>query len=190
MAAHVLDLKDVAGFQGILSKAIRQGALNGLYSAAVRMVGEIVTVTIPQTVPEPSQRGVYKAGWKARQDADGATYENPVKYASIIEFGVRAANVKVGRKMIDALTEWVQIKGFASGAQAKQMAWAIAHSMAASIKTTKGVGGVGGMGGVAPGGGKGIFKGTGLRIMERANKQLPQFIKEEVAREVERALSE
>ena len=181
MAAHVLNLKDVAGLQGILSKAIRQGALNGLYSAAIRMVGEIQTVTIPQTVPEPSQRGLYKAGWKARQDADGATYENPVKYASIIEFGVRAANVKVGRKMIDALTEWVQIKGFASGTQAKQMAFAIARSMAANVQTK---------GGSFAGGGKGIFKGTGLRIMERANKQLPQFIKEEVAREVERALSE
>lgn len=182
MAAHVLKLSEVAGLQGLLSKAIRQGALNGLYSAAIRMVGEIQTVTIPQTVPEPSQRGLYKAGWKARQESDGASYDNPVKYASIIEFGVRAASVKLGRKMIDALTEWVQIKGFASGAQAKQMAWAIAHSMAASIKTTKGAGGVGG--------GKGIFKGTGLRIMERANKQLPQFIKEEVAREVERALSQ
>ena len=180
MVATVISLNDAgAHVSGILTEAIKKGAMNGLYSAALRMVQEIQTVTIPQAVPEPVQRGVYKAGWKAHREADGASYDNPLPYAAIIEFGVRPQNVKVSRKMLLALTEWVKIKGFAKGGDATRMAWAVATAMASSVKTSRGV---------QAGGGKGIFKGTGLRIMEKANKNLAQFVKEEVAREVERAL--
>lgn len=182
MAAVVLELKDMPQWiDTTLSAAIREGARKGLYSAALRMVNEIKLRTIPAAVPEPTDRGLYKAGWRAEQTDDGAAYYNPLPHAPIIEHGARAANIKVGSRMISMLAEWVQRKGIAKDSkQARRLAWAIARSMAASV-TIKGQ--------QQKGGNKGIFKGSGLKIMERANKQLATFLEEEVSREIERAIT-
>lgn len=183
MAAVAFDLSQAAGFfkaGGELHDAIRKGAMNGLYSAALKMVNTIKTQTIPAQVPQPTDRGIYKAGWKAERTPDGAMYYNPSPVAPIIEFGARAANVKVGRTMIDMLTEWVKRKGYADGAGARSMAWAIAHSMAAQYTSN---------GTQRTGRARGVFKGTGLRIMEKANKHLAATLKEEVEREVAAALT-
>lgn len=184
MPTTTIPLEKAADFVGAkLQKAIREGAIRGLYSAALRMVSIIQTETIPAVVPQPSARGHYKAGWTAGHDDRSAWYENVLPHASIVEDGARAANIKVGTALINGLTEWVQLKGIASGPAAVRMAWAIAHTMATSVTITRG-----GVQQVRAGGGKGIFGGTGLRIMENANKQLPAVLEKEIAYEVERAL--
>jgi|TARA_Y100000034_G_C6876919_1_gene401210 hypothetical protein len=169
MPAVKIDLKDAGNFmEKVVSKAIREGAKKGLYSAALRMVSIIQTRIIPQTTPKPIDRGIYRAGWVAGQDNDGsAYYENTVPHAAMIEHGVRASNVRIGTAMIDSLTEWVQRKGIASGPTARKVAWAIALNVAR---------------------GKGIFGPDGLQIMGKANKQLAKVVEQEVAREVDRAL--
>jgi hypothetical protein len=163
---------DEAGdfFAKQVAKAIKVGAANGMFSAALRMVNIIQTQIIPAKIPEPTNRGVYKASWRAHRESTGvAYYENTSYHAPFIEYGVRASSVKVGRAMIEALTEWVRMKGLASGPAAIQMAWAIANRMRV----------------------RGIFNnGNGLRIMETANAEhLVRVIEEEVQREVDRAIT-
>jgi hypothetical protein len=169
MPAINIELKDAANFiDSKLGPAIREGAMRGLLSAAIRMVQEIQLRTIPATVPQPSARGFYKAGWRAEATPDGAEFFNTRPYAAMIEHGVRASNVKVGYAMINSLTEWVKMKGFAKDTiEARRIAWAIAKDMQK----------------------RGIFAGgKGLRVMERASVHLEQYVREEVEREVERAL--
>jgi hypothetical protein len=169
MPAFNIELKDAAGFiDSKLGPAIREGAKRGLFSAALRMVQEIQLRTIPATVPQPSARGFYKAAWRAEETPDGAEFFNTMPYAAMIEYGVRAGNVKIGTGMISSLADWVKMKGLARDTnEAWHIAWAIAKDMRK----------------------RGIFnKGTGLRIMERASVHLPQIVQEEVEREVERAL--
>lgn len=169
MATVVIDLKDAAQYmQNEVGKAIREGAKKGLYSAAIRMVGIIQSKIIPQTVPEPVARGVYKAGWKYEQIEEGAAYFNTVPYAAMIEHGVRRERVHIGPNMIRALMDWVRLKGIASSPEeAHDKAWAVAKSLQK----------------------KGIFKmGQGLKIMTRANdEELTRVLEEEVKREVDRA---
>ena len=181
MPTYSIPLKEAPGWvDNKLRIAIREGALRGLYSAALRMVQEVQVRIIPKLVPVPTQRGIYKAGWKAGRTSDGAWYGNSTPYAGIVEYGVPAGRVKVGAAMIAALTEWVLIKGFAAGlAEAKHVAWAVATRMAANLTVD---------GQRRAGGGQGIFKGTGLRVMEKANERIVKIAEEEVAREVERAL--
>lgn len=185
MPVTTIDLDDAADYFGTtLERAIRKGAIKGLYSAALRMVNKIQTETIPQTIPEPSARGHYKAGWRADHDSDSAWYENVLPHAAFIEHGVRGGNVKVGTALINGLTEWVNMKGIASGPAAVRVAWAIAHRMASSVTITRG-----GSQQIRSGGSSGIFAGgAGLKIMEKANKDLPKILEEEIEREVERAL--
>lgn len=152
---------------------MRQAAEKGLYSAGLRLVEHITTEIIPQTNPEPVDRGMYRAGWRAtRLPGEGCLVSNTLPYAPIIEYGARGANIKIGRKMIDALAKWVMRKGLtgntkgkARADEARQIAWAIAMSM----KRT------------------GIFNGgKGLRVLERASKRIPAFMKEEIARELKK----
>lgn len=143
----------------------REAGIRGVQSAATRAVQLIQIQIIPATIPQPVDRGIYRAGWRFVFLSDGALILNVEPHAPHIEFGVRAANVKVGRKMIAALTEWVVRKKLApAGKEAVSAAWAIAKSMQK----------------------KGIY-GTGLRVLERTKALLPEIIREEVSREVELA---
>ena len=185
MPVKVISIEDAGRFfADEVSKAITEGAKAGLYSAAQRMVQHIQTEIIPNTVPQPVDRGTYKAGWKASPTVDGAMYENRVPHAGPIERGVRPQNVKAGRKLVRSIKEWVIRKGIATPQKAERVAWAIVTSMASSVRIKKG-----GTVRVVAGGGRGIFNGgKGLRVLERANKDLPDIVREEVAREVERAV--
>lgn len=154
----------------LLDKAMREAAIRGLRSAAARGVQVIVTQIIPSRTPQPVDRSVYRAGWRAvaSMGSEGggrwnaADIYNAEPHAAHIEYGVRAANVKIGRVMIQALTAWVQRKGIAKGAEAVGAAWAIAKAMQK----------------------RGIF-GRGLGILtELVEKRLPTIIKEEVEREL------
>jgi len=150
---------------GLMGKEIRAAAKRGLLSAAIKTVNHIQTEVIPREPRIPVDRGIYRAGWRAVAIPEGAMVINSVPHAVLIEYGVRAANVKAGRKMIEALTAWVKRKGLAKGANAASVAWAIAMSMKK----------------------KGIFDGgKGLHILGKASKKIPQFIDEEIRREIAR----
>jgi hypothetical protein len=173
-----LALEDAPDFFGKqMPKAIRIGVANGLYSAALRGVVEIQTRIIPQLVPQPVDRGVYKAGWMATRDNDGASIENSAPHASFIENGVRASSIKIGKVMIEALTEWVIRKGLVSETILLSGATAVSTSDAVSIAWS-----------IARGmKRKGIF-GQGLQVVPKLEELLPEIIGREVTREVTRAI--
>jgi hypothetical protein len=166
-----------------LQGEMRAAALRGLYSAAIRLKEHIVTDVIPSEDQIPVDRGIYRAGWKVTRLPDGAMVSNSVPYAVLIEEGVRASNIKIGRKMIDAIAEWVRRKGIfdtqtKSGKrkkptkdEARQIAWAIAMKMKGTANKE----------------GTGIFNGgRGLRILEKANRMVPKYIDDEVNRELKK----
>jgi|SRR5580693_3824810 hypothetical protein len=180
----VYDLKTADQWLNVVSITMKEAALRGLNAAAQRTVNHIQTEVIPACVPEPVARGVYKAGWHVVQLHNGAEVVNTVPQAAFIEYGVRAENVKIGRGMIDALAEWVRMKGIggkvtvskgglrkvkkATLDEARAIAWAIAKSMQK----------------------KGIFNGgQGFKVLEKAGKMIPRFIREEVVRELKKEFS-
>lgn len=167
MATKTISLKDAGRWVASLKGDLRDAAEKGLLSAAARLVAHIQTVTIPQADPQPVDRGMYKAGWRYKAIKGGAEVYNTTPQAPIIEYGAKAANIKVGRKMIDALAQWVRRKGIAKDErEARQIAFAIAFTMKK----------------------KGIFNGgKGLRILEKATERAPEFIRQEVDREIKRA---
>lgn len=167
MASTVMDMKQAAGYFGDkLPKEIQQAVQRGLLSAAMRMLQDITLRIIPARSPEPVNRGIYRQGWTAYSEGGTQPYavvENTTPHAAFIEYGVR--NVKPGEKMVSALTEWVIRKNIASGKEAKRAAYAIAKSLHTN----------------------GIFnRGRGLRILEEAMTRAPQYIDEEVSREIGR----
>lgn len=166
MSAKVIKLEDAHKWFDRFAAEHAKAAKRGLLSAAARAVAEIKTQIIPGLIPEPVNRGTYKAGWDFGEDDDGAWYGNDLPHAPLIEYGVRAGNVKIGRKMIDGLTEWVEMKGMGKGPVARKVAWMIASSQKM----------------------RGVFNnGKGYRVMEKMNKRLPKIIKAEVERELKRA---
>lgn len=150
-----------------LQTHFRAAAARAILSAANRIVQVIVTEIIPQTNPQPVDQGFYRSGFRAQPMPGGAELKNTMPYASIIEWGARAENIKVGRKMIDALTEWVTRKRLPldKGQTPRQVAWAIAMAMKR----------------------RGIFhEGKGLRVVERAMERFPEILRQEFARELKR----
>jgi hypothetical protein len=165
MASRSISLADAGKWTAIMGKEMRDAAERGLRSAGLKLVAHIQNEIIPETKPrEPVDRGAYRAGWRSTPGKGFVLVHNTLPYASIIEYGARAANIKVGRKMIEALMGWVRRKGLATGKDnVRQAAWAIAMAMRK----------------------RGIFNGgKGLRVLERALKSAPRFIREEVDREL------
>lgn len=171
------DISQRAELAKVVAAEVQKKARLGAYSAALRLLGHIKAVVIPATPSEvtgahpPVDRGLYRAAWATTRTDGGGDVYNPLPYAPIIEWGARAANIKIGKVMIDALTEWVLRKGLVSGkskdaaSEARGVAFAIANAMRK----------------------RGIFDGgKGLRVMERAMKKAPQFVREEIARELAR----
>lgn len=165
-----------------LDKGLEKAAMRALYATALRVVERIVSVLIPREPNPPVDRGAFRAGWRARKEADGASVYNSLPYAAIIEGGARAENIKVGRAMIDALAKWVLRKGLvkaetastrkgkaaarsAAEAEARAVAWAIAMAMKK----------------------RGIFRnGKGLHLLDTALLQAPRYFAEELRREIAR----
>jgi hypothetical protein len=166
-----ISIEQAPAWVGRLEGELQKAALRGLYSAAQRMVG-VVGEVIAAEPRIPVDRGIYKAGWRARRLPDGAEISNSTPHAGFIEDGVRADRVRPGRAMIDALAAWVARKGLTGSArgveraaEARRIAWAIAKSMQKN----------------------GIFnRGGGLKIFEKARQRLPALIEEEVRREIGR----
>lgn len=175
---RIYTLKDAGLMLGDLKGSMKAAAHRGLLAAAYRIVEHIVSDIIPGLDNPPVDRGIYRAGWRARRIEEGAIVENVSPHAVFIEYGVRGSHVRIGRAMIDALAAWVRRKGIggrnvvsksgktrlvkASATEARQIAWAIAKDMERF----------------------GIFRPKGLRVLEKASKRFPEFIREEVIREL------
>lgn len=185
MSTHRISLDEAPGFVDTkLRAAIREGAIKGLLSAALKGVSEIQTRIIPGMVREPADRSIYKAGWRAEQDGEDALIINRVPHAVFIEHGVRGSGIKVGRRMIGALAEWATRKGVVrQGKSPQSMAWAIAMRMASNVTVKRG-----GFPTNLRGHGAGIFGPSGLQVLAKLEPLLPKMLRDEVAREVERAL--
>lgn len=165
-----------------LRRTMEKAFSKGILSAAMRIVAVIKTEIIPQT-PQlgadarvPFDRGIYTSAWEFQPIDAGAEVYNAAPHAPLIEDGVRAGNVKPGRAMIDALTQWVRRKGLVSrfegrgskrrlrlshevDAEARSIAWAIAMSMKR----------------------RGIFNnGGGLKVLARAMERAPKIIRGEI----------
>jgi hypothetical protein len=183
----VYALKDAGVMLHDVESGWREAAFRGLVAAGHRTVEHIVADVIPSFGDRmPVDRGAYRAGWRVQpvKAEWKVVVVNTAPHAAFIEHGVRAANVKIGRKMIEALAEWVRRKGIggrtvvsssgrerrvrASNAEATAMAWAIAKSMQKV--------------GIFNRGGE-----QGLGVLRKAERRVPEFIKEEVERELSKA---
>lgn len=105
MPATVIPLERAGAWVSGVGKRMPEATKRGLFAAAHRLVGTLKVMDLPL------DRGTARAGWKAERVERGAAVFNTVLQAVLMEGGVRADNVKVGRKMIDALTEWARRKG-------------------------------------------------------------------------------
>jgi hypothetical protein len=163
----VVDIKDAEAWVADLGPKLRRATVKGLHSAALRGVQVVVTQIIPSRSPQPVDRALYRGGWRAALLDDGADIENLEPHAVFIEDGVRAGNVKIGRKMLKALAEYALRKRLAANeVEAARVAWAIARTMQR----------------------RGIFGQRGLGVLrELVEKHLKKIVEEEVAREIERA---
>lgn len=158
-----IDLENAEAWVRGVDKQTRSAVILGLQSAALRGVQTIVAEIIPSRSPRPFDRGIYQMGWRAKSRDDGADIENLEPHAVFIEYGVRAGNVKIGKRMIDALTEWVNRKGIGEKGKGASVAWAIAKSMQK----------------------RGIFGPKGMGILkEYVDKHLKRQVDEEIAREL------
>ncbi len=156
-------------------KGTEAAGKRALFAAAARLVSHIQTEVIPREMPQPVDRGLYRAGWRFKRLKDGAEVYNVTPQGPLIEDGVRAKNVKRGRKMINALVAWVRRKGIVKGRGKNAMAEArsVAFAIAARMKRT----------GIFNRGGK-----KGLRILKKALERAPEFVQEEFKREVEKGI--
>jgi hypothetical protein len=171
-------INDLGAFQDWAKMGITNAVMRGCLSTAQRTVQHITTVLIPGEEQPPVFTHAYAAGWHAEKTARGADVVNTIPYGSVIEDGARPENIKIGKAMIEALTQWVFRKGLAgkprTGArrqeqlvEARNIAWAIALHM-------KKVG---------------IFNRNGrkgLKIAARAKVKAREFLWEEVRRELKR----
>jgi hypothetical protein len=166
------DIKQGPALKKFLDVGMKKAATGAVQAAALQIIEDIQTTLIPAAQPPPVDRGVYRAGWRMRPKSWGAEVLNTVPHAIFVEHGVRASNVKPGRKMIDALTAWVKRKGIVakkgkgSAAAARGMAFAIAKSMKK----------------------KGIFnRGKGFGILRRALLPVQGYIQRELKRALGKA---
>lgn len=165
MTTAKFDISEIERAAEHVKLAINKVALRALNASAMRVVQNITTVVIPAEPRPPIDRRLYAAGWRHKPAHDGAFIQNSVPWATIVEHGARAENIKIGRAMIDALAEWAIRKGIASREDARSVAWAVATAMKK----------------------KGIFdEGKGLKILEKALKGLSRIYAEELKRELER----
>jgi len=176
-----VEIKDAHLAVDAVADKIRLAKERGVLSAAQRLVQVIKAEIVPNQERPPVDQGAYLAGFDAEPTREGADVFNTAPHAPIIEYGARAENIKVGRKMIQALSEWVVRKGLlgrgrgsvqerAQNDEAQRMAWAIAQSMKK----------------------RGIFNPNGqegLRIMEQAARRLPRLLEEEINAELRELLS-
>lgn len=150
--------QESAQFAKWLTKQSEGAVKQALYGTAMAIVSKILNEIIPAEPRQPVDIGSYRAGWKFKRIPKGAMVYNSVPHAVFIEKGVRASNVKPGRAMREAITQWLIFKKIASLEEAPKMAWAVMMNMKK----------------------KGIYnEGKGLRILEKAMKSFPELLDRE-----------
>jgi hypothetical protein len=159
------------------------GARRGIRSAAMRTKQYIITDLIPKEPRPPVDRRQYEAGWKLTPIPDGMLLSNSVPHASLVEYGVKNTRVRISRMMIQNLMAWAKRKGI--GEKVKKYRSREGEAKQRVVKATEAK-----LRRIAFGiaiGMKryGIFNhGKGLQIFKRAVDKAPQFIIEEVTREI------
>lgn len=202
MSASVIKLEAAGKHYKDLAPKVKKAAQRGLLSAALRGVQTIQTVIIPSRSPQPVDRGVYRAGWRAEVIPLGAEIINTEAHAVVIEEGVRGENVKPGKAMFAALREWAIRKGIGSRTRLVPHHTALRksggklvanHTVVRAVRDDSGVDQavwaiIGSMKK------RGIFNRGGAQglgiLRELVAKYLPEYAHEEVQREVSEALSE
>lgn len=202
MPATVIPLSEAGAWVARLGRSMPEAAHRGLVSAAHRLAGHMKVQDLPL------DRGTMRAGWQAEKTDDGAAVFNKTIEATLVEGGVRPENVKVGKKMIDALTEWARRKGvgtkqaqgkkrsfvdFASGnlgskagkARVTQVVWRRVRASEGELRS------------IAWGIAKSIQKrglfepeNGGLRPLEKETRRMgPEFVRQEVLRSIKEEFS-
>jgi hypothetical protein len=178
-----IDISQAPDWAKKLEGKMHDAALRGVRSAGLRMVQHIQTDVIPREPRVPVDKGIYLAAWRAKNVENGSLVTNDSPHAGFVEDGVRGENVKVGRNMIDALTDWVLRHGLATAAGGQKRGeggrfvgkvgrTAAARSIAFAIATSMKV--------------RGIFGGTGLKILAKGMREAPRFLEEEITRELKK----
>ncbi|GAC1446922.1 MAG: hypothetical protein PVSMB8_04840 [Vulcanimicrobiaceae bacterium] len=171
MGSFDLDAKGGKELEAFLAEKSVNAVRRAIISAGFRTLGAIQNEIIPALQPHaPIDRRAYVAAWHLEIREDLVELVNSIPHAVLIDKGVRAEHVKVGRIMIDALAAWVLRKGLAgkgasASVTARQIAWAISMTM-------KKVG---------------IFGRTGMRVGEKALKKFQEYLPDELHRAVRRA---
>lgn len=160
--------QESAKFAKWLQTRSESAVKNALYGTAMAIVSKILNEIIPAEPRQPVDIGTYRAGWKFKKIPNGAMVYNSVPHAIIIERGVRASNVKPGRAMHQAITQWLIFKKICDLDEAPSMAWAVMMNMKK----------------------KGIFnEGKGLRILEKAMKSFGDLLDREFKIQFRRAFA-
>lgn len=94
-------------------------------AAARRFVPYLAKLTDDMGITD---RGIFKAGWKAEKTARGASVSNDTPYAGVIELGARPHAVSPAARQL--LKEWAIRKLGVSAKEADGISWAIAHKIA------------------------------------------------------------
>lgn len=99
---------------------------------ALQRTGDRVVVKAVEYVEKKNRvdTGLFRSAFRKEDVDDGCDVINDAPYAAPLEFGSRPHMPPVA-----AIEEWVMRKGYASGKDAKSMAWAIAKRI--SKKGTK-----------------------------------------------------
>ena len=184
-------INEIDGLIRYTGEHVQAAARRGVLSAAFRIMRDIV-VSI-DALPErerPVDQGAYLAAWRVEPTPEGADVYNDAPHAPVIEYGGRASigggGWQVGRRMIEALSEWVVRKGLVGQGrgshqaraledEAQSMAWAIAKGM-----MKRGMFNQGSHPRADPRG--------GLRLMERQVANVARVVVEEIAAELRDAL--
>jgi len=106
----IISLSESAKWVRHFTEEMPKVALNALHSAALRMQQDLQNDS-----SLPSDRRTYAAGWRVARMPYGADVYNVRTHAIFIEESVQPENVKIGRAMIEALTEWAKRKGLGRG---------------------------------------------------------------------------
>jgi hypothetical protein len=132
-----MSLKDGSAWVRGLANNLPTAAKRGLYSAGLRIMADLQNDN-----SLPRDRGTYRAGWRCDPTDQGAEVHNVAMHGLFIEESVRSENVKIGRRMIDALAEWAKRKGLGVTYKAiapgkKGGAWVSGKGYVKAIKATK-----------------------------------------------------
>jgi hypothetical protein len=119
--AQPLALVDLSGYVVALTKRRREQVVHAIQltcaTKGLATIQEVINNTQPHV---PVDRGAYRRGFKARDDANGCKIVNTVRYAPAIEWGRAPGTMPP----ILALAEWVERKGLVPRARAgKKSGW-------------------------------------------------------------------